>query len=167
MSFVISANRSEASQTLQGFSAPLSEMYSMNWIMFLPNVIIDAKLGCFWYIELNLGQSGDLKPFLEIENDYLKLVGFLLNRKHTKLHLLNACTNLIRKRSSLKLIEQVFEKINEFYKYSLLLSSRLSEGEAGTYVKDSAGDGRGNLTGNDNLGNKTNLFSNDAKTFYY
>ncbi len=144
MSFIISASRNEAS--LQGSSAPLSEMYSMNWIMFLPNVIIDAKLGCFWFIELNLGQTGDLKPFLEIENDHMKLVGFLLNRKHTKLHLLNSCKNLIRKKSSLKLIEQVFEKINEFYKYSLLLSSRLSDTEA-----SALSDSRGNLSSKENL----------------
>lgn len=63
------------------------EMYSMNWIMFLPNVIIDAKLGYFWYVELNL-KNGDLKPFHEFNNDYLKLIEFLLNRKNTKLHVL-------------------------------------------------------------------------------
>lgn len=131
MSFVINSNQKENSQGLTGFPPPLSEMYSMNWIMFLPNVIIDAKLGCFWYMQLNLNESGDLKPFLEIENEHIKLTEFLLNRKNTKPHLLNACRNLIRGKSSLKLIEQVFAKINEFYKFSLLLSKKLSEGETG------------------------------------
>lgn len=121
MSFIISSNQSDSTQLGQ----PLSEMYSMNWIMFLPNVIIDAKLGCFWHMELNLSSSGDLKPFLEIESDYIRLVEFLLNRKNTKNHLLNACASLIRSKASLQLVEQVFEKINEFYKFSLLLSSRL------------------------------------------
>ena len=133
MSFIISASTSKSSvaQVLPGFNPacpPLSEMYSMNWIMFLPNVIIDAKLGCFWFMELNLStSSGDLKPFHEIQHDYIKLVEFLLNRKYTKAHLLNACENLIRTKSSLKLIEKVFEKINEFYKFSLLFSSKLNE----------------------------------------
>ena len=63
------------------------EMYSMNWIMFLPNVIIDAKLGYFWHIELNL-KNDDLRLFDEFNDDYLKLIEFLLNRKNTKQHVL-------------------------------------------------------------------------------
>lgn len=101
-------------------ASPLNEMYSMSWIMFLPNIIIDAKLGCFWYMELNL-KNGDLKPFLEFENDYFKLVEFLLNRKNTKTHLLKVCELAIRQNSSLKVIEKIFEKINELYRYSLIL----------------------------------------------
>jgi hypothetical protein len=99
----------------------LTEMYSMNWIMFLPNVIIDAKLGCFWIIELNLNNDGDLRPFKEFENEFLKLVEFLLNRKNTKQHLLNVCHEAIQTNSSISLIGQIFCKINEFYKYSLIL----------------------------------------------
>ena len=91
-------------------ASPLNEMYSMSWIMFLPNIIIDAKLGCFWYMELNL-KNGDLKPFLEFENDYFKLVEFLLNRKNTKTHLLKVCELAIRQNSSLKVIEKIFENI--------------------------------------------------------
>ncbi len=125
-------------------------MYSMNWIMFLPNIIIDAKLGCFWYMELNLSENGDLKPFFEIESDYIRLVEFLLNRKNTKHHLLNACASLIRSKSSLKLIEQVFEKINEFYKYSLMLSSRL--GADPEFGSDSATKWQGNDSGFSVLG---------------
>ena len=101
-------------------ASPLNELYSMNWIMFLPNVIIDAKLGCFWYMQLNL-KSGDLKPFAEFENDYFRLAEFLLNRKNTKPHLLKVCELAIRKNSSLKMVEKIFEKINEFYKFSLIL----------------------------------------------
>ena len=110
------------STVLEGLdeSPALTEMYSMNWIMFLPNVIIDAKLGCFWFMQLNLDLCGSLAPLAEIESDYLKLVEFLLNRGNTKTHLLNTCRLLIRNKSSLKLIEQVFEKINHVYKCSLL-----------------------------------------------
>lgn len=100
-------------------------MYSMNWIMFLPNIIIDAKLGYFWFMELNLrcsgGESADLRAFGEFENDYLRLVEFLLNRKGTKKHVIRVCTEAIRAKSSLKLIEKIFDKINDLYKYSMLL----------------------------------------------
>lgn len=30
------------------------EMYSSNWIVFQPDVIIDAAQGCLWKVELNL-----------------------------------------------------------------------------------------------------------------
>ena len=110
-------------------SSSMGEVYSMNWIMFLPNVIIDAKIGCFWFIELNL-INGDLKPFQEIEDDPLKLAEFLLYRKNTKLHVLNVCAGLIRKRSSLKIIENVFNKINEFYRHSLTHNSNTSTGSS-------------------------------------
>ena len=102
-------------------------MYSMSWIMFLPNIIIDAKLGYFWFMELNLRCSSggeaaaDLRAFGEFENDYLRLVEFLLNRKGTKKHVIRVCMEAIRAKSSLKLIEKIFDKINELYKYSMLL----------------------------------------------
>lgn len=95
--------------------------------MFLPNIIIDAKLGYFWFMELNLRCSSggeaaaDLRAFGEFENDYLRLVEFLLNRKGTKKHVIRVCMEAIRAKSSLKLIEKIFDKINELYKYSMLL----------------------------------------------
>lgn len=100
-------------------------MYSMNWIMFLPNIIIDAKLGYFWFMELNLREP-DLRPFAEFGDDYLRLVEFLLNRKNTKQHVIRVCIEAIRKKSSLKLIEKIFDSINELYKYSILLFPNLS-----------------------------------------
>ena len=107
-------------------SVSLNEMYSMNWIMFLPNVIIDAKLGLFWYMELNL-KNADLRPFVEFGDDYLKLIEFLLNRKNTKKLILKVCDIAIRKNSSLKVIEKIFDKVNEFYKYSLMMFPDLSK----------------------------------------
>ena len=145
-----------------------SEMYSINWIMFLPNVVIDAKLGYFWYIELNLASAqfvgerqrrdtsvsslslspspldkragkllfmhsyaeallseadyeADLAPLGELAGDYIKLVDFLLNRKTTKWHLLAVCHKAIRNKASLLLVEHIFDKINDVYKYSLVL----------------------------------------------
>ena len=92
-----------------------NEMYSMNWIMFLPNVIIDAKIGCFWFLELNL-KPGDLRPFEDFGDNFILLIEFLLNRKNTKEHILQVCRNAIKAKSSLKIIEILFEKINNFYR---------------------------------------------------
>jgi hypothetical protein len=50
---------------------------------------------------------------------------FSINRK-TKRYLLNMCENIIRKNSSLKLIESVFERINQYYKQYLLLNIQTS-----------------------------------------
>jgi len=74
-------NSSNSNSTAAATLNITNEMYSINWIMFLPNVIIDAKLGCLFFMELNLNKSGNLKPFNEIENESLKLVEFLLNRR--------------------------------------------------------------------------------------
>ncbi|CAH1123373.1 unnamed protein product [Ceutorhynchus assimilis] len=32
------------------------ELYSPNWVVFQPNIVIDAKLGCLWHINLSLLQ---------------------------------------------------------------------------------------------------------------
>jgi hypothetical protein len=96
------------------------EMYSINWIMFLPNVIIDAKLGYFWYLEMNL-MTENFTVFEEFDNDYLKLAEFLLNRKNTKNHLIKLCNLAIKNKSSLKIIEKLFDKINEFYRISIMV----------------------------------------------
>jgi hypothetical protein len=100
------------------------EIYSINWIMFLPNIIIDAKLGFFLYLELNLHEV-DLRIFREIKDDHLNLVEFLLNRRFTKRHVIKACQSAIEQRVSLQVIGQIFNKINELYKNYLILINNL------------------------------------------
>ncbi|CAF0782953.1 unnamed protein product [Brachionus calyciflorus] len=121
------------------YTPALTEIYSMNWIMFLPDVIIDAKLGFFWHIELNL-KNGDLRPFSEFENDNLKLTEFLLNRKNTKLHVLKVVENVIQTKSSLKTIGNIFDKINEVYRVSFyLLQNEINQtlgGEVGSLLNN-------------------------------
>lgn len=115
---------------------PSADVYSMNWIMFLPNIIIDAKLGLFWYIELNLLNSNtlDLRVFREIKDDYLKLIEFLLNRRNTKRHVIKACQIAIQEKVSLKIIGQIFNKINELYKLYLLLVANLNTNQSSMEV---------------------------------
>lgn len=92
----------------------IPEIYSKNWIMFLPNIIIDPKLGCYWFLELKLVS---LAPLEELSNDPLKQIDFLLNRNNSKKLVLKICHDLIHSHSSLKKIEKIFEKINTFYKF--------------------------------------------------
>lgn len=137
------SNQSTSSNSTSASPAP-NEMYSMNWIMFFPDVIIDAKLGYFWHIELNFG-NGDLRPFGEFENDHLKLIEFLLNRKNTKLQVIKVCGMAIKNKSSLKIIEKIFDKINEVYKYSLILYPNVSHEDS---KSSSDGNNLNSLTSN-------------------
>ena len=50
------------------------ELYSSNWIVFLPNVIIDVKMGCLWNLHINLDYLLDIIP------DRLLLIDILLRR---------------------------------------------------------------------------------------
>lgn len=88
-------------------------------------------------MELNLRGEPDLRPFAEFDTDYLRLVEFLLNRKNSKQHLIRVCINAIHSKSSLKLIEKMFDKINELYKYSLLVFPNLTHGTGQNEVEES------------------------------
>jgi regulator of MON1-CCZ1 complex len=96
-----------------------SEMYSTNWFMFLPNIVIDTRIGCFWYMSLNLNNNSNLSQYRELFDDPLKLVDFLLNRRKTKANILRLCEIMIRKKTSLEIIQKIFDKINLFYRSTL------------------------------------------------
>ena len=46
---------------INGFNS-LTEADSPNWIVFQPNVVIDAKLGCLWSVQLRLDPLIQLIP---------------------------------------------------------------------------------------------------------
>lgn len=54
------------------------EMYSNKWAVFLPNVIIDASIGCLWYLEV------DLSVICKIMTQSAPLVDFLISRRNSK-----------------------------------------------------------------------------------
>lgn len=84
---------------------------SVNWVVFPPNVIIDAKLGCLWFLQLKLGSIQNLMP------DKIRLVEFLLQRTQGKRQLLQLLqhTVLSPRSTDLDLVEGVFDKLNENY----------------------------------------------------
>ncbi|XP_055696942.1 regulator of MON1-CCZ1 complex isoform X1 [Phlebotomus papatasi] len=88
-------------------------LYSPDWVLFQPNIVIDAKLGCFWYVELKL------EPLCTLITDRVRLVEFLLQRTDGKVHLLTVLRELLGENyrgTLLPIIESVFNKINSVYR---------------------------------------------------
>lgn len=91
------------------------ELYSPNWVVFQPNIIIDAKLGCLWFVKLSL------QPLVHHFKDKCLLVDFLLQRSNSKPVLLQVCREALSCDGQLGLeqIATIFDKINathqEFY----------------------------------------------------
>lgn len=91
------------------------ELYSVNWVVFQPNVIIDARLGCLWFIQLKLDSIKNLM------HDQIRLVEFFLQRSNGKKFILQLLQSLIStadgsQRLDLTLIAGIFDKLNENYK---------------------------------------------------
>jgi len=88
------------------------ELYSSNWVVFHPNVIIDAKLGCVWNLELTLDPLRSLTP------DKVRLVEFFLQRVQGKKHLLRVLKESILKPTftSYSVVARIFDIINENYR---------------------------------------------------
>lgn len=87
------------------------ELYSANWVVFQPNVIIDAKLGCSWYVELKL------EPIVTMIPDKHVLAKFLLARDDSKRVILNVCRSMLSSESqaTLSTISKVLDMLNKVY----------------------------------------------------
>lgn len=85
---------------------------SPNWVLFQPNIVIDAKLGCLWYVKLRL------ESLCNVITDRVRLVELLLNRTGAKLVLLGALLEMLSIQYNVNLlpvIENVFDKLNVVY----------------------------------------------------
>lgn len=92
------------------------ELYSPTWVLFQPNVVIDAKLGCLWNLELLLET---LSQFI---GDFVKLIDFLLRRTGAKDIILTVLKDILGPQYSgakLPIIETIFDKLNVIYKEQL------------------------------------------------
>ncbi|OWF47157.1 uncharacterized protein C18orf8-like [Mizuhopecten yessoensis] len=87
------------------------ELYSPNWIVFQPNIIIDAKLGCLWYVKLLSG------PLVVMIPDKCRLIKFLLQRNDSKADILSVCRNMMvpGKQANLRTIASVLDMLNKVY----------------------------------------------------
>lgn len=93
------------------------DLYSVNWVLFQPNVVIDAKLGTLWFLELKL------KPICNIITDRVRLVEFLLHRQDAKQYLLDVLKEMVTNNEDsedsavrLPILEVIFNKLNKLYK---------------------------------------------------
>ncbi|XP_055382845.1 regulator of MON1-CCZ1 complex isoform X2 [Condylostylus longicornis] len=94
------------------------ELYSINWVVFQPNVVIDAKLGCMWYLSLQMDSLCNLIT------DRVRLIEFLLQRVHGEVVILRVLKQLVDENYNgtlLPTLENIFDKINKFYKDWLII----------------------------------------------
>lgn len=118
--------------SLQLTDPSLASTDSTNWVIFQPNVIIDARLGCLWSLQINLHQTLDL-----IQNIPL-LIDFLMLRQNSKSVLLKVCKNTITEgndssRNPLGDLSLIFNKVNAAYKE--VLSSEQNKSSDGSKQK--------------------------------
>jgi len=87
------------------------ELYSQSCVIFPPDVILDAKLGCFWYLHLQL------EPLESLVSDKSRLVDLLLLRRDSKSVILSLCSTVLSspKPASLVLAAAIFNKLNRVY----------------------------------------------------
>ncbi|XP_068141877.1 LOW QUALITY PROTEIN: regulator of MON1-CCZ1 complex [Drosophila tropicalis] len=88
------------------------ELYSTNWVLFQPNIVIDAKLGCMWYLNLCI------EPLCHLISDRIRLTEFLLQRSNGKQMLLKVISQLVDdqyKGTLLPVLETIFNRINKIY----------------------------------------------------
>ncbi|BET01081.1 Colon cancer-associated protein Mic1-like [Nesidiocoris tenuis] len=90
-------------------SSKVVELYSKNWIIFPPNIVMDVKIGYLWALELNLA------GFFERIKDMKKLIKFLLLRSGSKLMITKAITAIAEQPSQLGLLGEIFDQINKNY----------------------------------------------------
>lgn len=90
------------------------ELYSPNWVVFQPNIVIDAKLGCLWYVELCL------EPLVELIPDRCLLVDFLMQRRDSKPVIIKVLQDILqpteKNRGYLVVISELFDHLNEVYR---------------------------------------------------
>ncbi|XP_034659319.1 regulator of MON1-CCZ1 complex isoform X2 [Drosophila subobscura] len=88
------------------------ELYSTHWVLFQPNIVIDAKLGCMWYLNLCID------PLCNLISDRIRLTEFLLQRSSGKQVLLKVLGQLVDdqyKGTLLPVLETIFSRINKIY----------------------------------------------------
>ncbi|XP_053687553.1 regulator of MON1-CCZ1 complex [Sabethes cyaneus] len=89
------------------------DLYSQYWVLFQPNIVIDAKLGCLWHVLVKLNS------LCAMITDRFRLVEFLLQRTEGKPVLLNVLKEMMTVNYSgtmLPVIESIFNKLNGLYK---------------------------------------------------
>lgn len=89
------------------------ELYSKSWVLFTPNIVIDADVGCLWTVEINYD------ALCAMVSDRVRLAEFLLQRSKGKLYVIQLLQDMIDpneyKPTNLPIIEAVFDRVNAVY----------------------------------------------------
>ena len=121
--FVQSINSNKGAQV----SEVTCDLYSPNWIVFQPNIVIDAKLGCLWQVRVKL------ESLVNMIDDKGQLVDFLSLREESSSVLLSVCIQLLMpgRQASLGVVAVVFDKLNSVYhEFLQLCAERTGAGPA-------------------------------------
>ncbi|ESP03633.1 hypothetical protein LOTGIDRAFT_224293 [Lottia gigantea] len=99
--------------------------YSANWIVFQPDIVIDAKLGCLWYIKINL------EPLVTMIYEKTTLISFLLKRKESKMVILSVCQKMLipGQQANLHTIATVYDMLNTVFKSYRDTEAQVNNGE--------------------------------------
>ncbi|XP_076682897.1 regulator of MON1-CCZ1 complex protein bulli [Andrena cerasifolii] len=90
------------------------QLYSPNWVVFQPNIVIDVKLGCLWYVELKL------EALVKLMTDKVLLVEFLMQRSNAKHVLIEVLGDFMMQLPvSLMNMPTIFDKLNSVYRNHL------------------------------------------------
>lgn len=96
---------------LQGNVSKPCELYSSHWIIFQPNIVMDAKVGSLWFIEINL------MGFYNGISNKKDLVGFLLLRSNSKMIIAKTLEALLADGfNNMEDLADIFDQINFVYR---------------------------------------------------
>ncbi|RVE47363.1 hypothetical protein evm_007962 [Chilo suppressalis] len=91
----------------------LCPMYSSNWVVFQPDYIIDARLGCLWRVTLVPSALAHNIP----KDDIPRIVAVLLRRSDSEDTIYRILVQLVENTDSyLVELTKVFDEINSVYK---------------------------------------------------
>ncbi|KAK2723768.1 regulator of MON1-CCZ1 complex-like [Artemia franciscana] len=106
------------------------EMYASSWVIFQPDIIIDAKLGCMWKLSLLL------EPLANMISDPVSCSDVLLRRTEGKTVLLGRLQRWVTGEScDLFSLGTVFDKVNEMYRQNVEIEL---ESQMGTPVNSAS-----------------------------
>ena len=90
------------------------ELYSVSWLIFQPDIIIDGQLGVMWQLELNLEGVKNMMI------DKIKLIRFLFNRSEGKNFILAICREGLESSTKMpfEVLSSVFDVISMEFKMS-------------------------------------------------
>ena len=104
-------------------STNLPELYSPKWIVFQPDLIVDAQYGVIWRLALSLESTCNMMP------DKSMLIQFLLMRKMGKGFILSVCRDCLEpgRQLSLSILGSMFDQVNMAYRKSTLTPDQVDK----------------------------------------